>query len=347
MNSKNKKILIIAIIVTIPVFLMLYANYRSNFVRQLQGPIEGTDSVLTVGNKLAVISKNNHIYIWQWDDLKKWPIVAKVQAEVIVPVNNDKIIYNPSSSPEKLVLTDLKADEQLQNLSLPYGSQCKSIKTSFNGKSGIVSIVSKETAIKGLVKLAAFDCDLKILSVVFQKDPKEEDFTLYDCSVTDDANLISGVGKKGTGWIFVKDVKNDKILWEKTFDEYNQFTIVKFSPDGKTLYVAEKVRFIIVFDAITGNVLRTYEQPEYPTPAHQKQNISSIAVSPDGKIFAADTEPARTIWFWDIATGKKINTITASDLTVSDIAFSPDSKYFATGCLVKPEIKIWKVPQSK
>ena len=87
--------------------------------------------------------------------------------------------------------------------------------------------------------------------------------------------------------------------------------------------------------------------PLYNTPAHQKQNICCIAISPDGKILAADTEPARTVWFWDIASGREIGKIYASDLTVADIAFSPDSKYLATGCMVSPEIKIWKVPQLK
>jgi len=53
------------------------------------------------------------------------------------------------------------------------------------------------------------------------------------------------------------------------------------------------------------------------------------------------------VWFWDISSGKKIGQISASALTVSDITFSPDSKYLATGCLVSPEIKIWKVPRPK
>jgi WD40 repeat protein len=113
------------------------------------------------------------------------------------------------------------------------------------------------------------------------------------------------------------------------------------------LFVSEKVRFIISFDSATGQTIRVFEMPLYNTPAHQKQNICCIAISPDGKILAADTEPARTVWFWDIASGREIGKIYASDLTVADIAFSPDSKYLATGCMVSPEIKIWKVPQPK
>jgi WD40 repeat protein len=339
MSKKNRNILIVLVIVFVLLVLMFFSNSKSNLIRQLNGPIEGTDSVFAIGNNLSIISKNNHIYTWQWDNLKKWPMVAKLHAEFITPVSNGKIVYTANS---KLILTNLKAEKELASLSLPYGSECKKITVSSDGKFGLVSLAEKDK-----LKLASFNSDFKELPVVFEKNTNEEKFTLFDYAIDNEGNLIAGAGKKDKAWIFVEDVKNDKILWEKTFDEYGQFTIVKFSPDGKTIYAAEKVRFILVFDSSSGELLRTYEMPIYDTPAHQKQNISAIAISPDGKIFVADTEPARMVWFWDTATGKKIDTIYAHDFTVADIAFSPDSKYLASGCLVKPEIKIWKVPQLK
>lgn len=326
---------------------MIFSSSKSYLVRQLQGPIEGTNSVLTFDSKLSVISNNNHLYIWQWDDLKKWPVVCNPQTSLITPINHDKIVYNPSANSGKLILTDLKTEKELANLSLPYGDECKKIKASYNGRFGVVSMISKDGDDKGWFKLAVFDSDFKNLSILFQKDTNTEDFLLYDFAITDDSALLACVGRKGKAWVFVKDIKNDKILWGKTFDEYSQFSIVEFSPDGKTLYIAERVRYTIAFDSATGNIIRVYEIPKYNTPANQKQNISSIAISPDGRILAVDTEPAGVVWFWDISTGQKIGQISASALTVSDIAFSPDSKYLATGCLVKPEIKIWKVPQLK
>lgn len=339
--DKNKKIIITILVMFSIVLIGFYFHFSNKLIRQLHGPLEGVDSIMTFDNNLYVISKDNHIFTWQWDNLKRWPIVAKPQASCISAVAADKIIYNPSNS-DKLILTDLKAEQEIANLSLPIGSECKKIKISPNGKFGISLLNEKDQS-----GLAFFDNEFKDLKVAFQKNIKEEKINIEDIAISNDANLIVGAGKKDKAWIFIKDIKNDKILWEKTFDEYSQFSIVDFSPDGKTIYVAEKIRFILAIDSITGNILRTYEMPVYQTPAHQKQNISSVAISPDGKILAVDTEPARTIWFWEISTGKKIDTLYANDFTVSDIAFSPDSKYLATGCLVRPEIKIWKVPQSK
>jgi len=339
MRNKNRNILFAVIVLIFFLIIIFISNSKKLLVRQLQGPIEGTDSIFTIGNKLCVVSKNNQVFTWQWDNFKKWPIVAKPKAEYIVPINNDRLVYTADS---KLVMTDLKAEKELASLTLPYGTEPKKLAVSSNSQFGIVASSQKDK-----IKIALFNSEFTDLPVIFEKDANEEKFTLFDYAVNNDGTLVAAAGKKDKAWIFVKDVKNDKILWEKTFDQYSQFTIVKFAPDGKSIYAAEKVRFIVYFNADNGDILRTYEMPEYPTPAHQKQNISSIVISPDNKILAADTEPARTVWFWDAATGKKIDTIYASDLTVSDIAFSQDSKYFATGCLVRPEIKIWKVPQQK
>lgn len=346
-NRKNKNIIIIAAVVILLIFLMFYANSKSNFVRQLNGPTEGTDSVLTVGDKLFAVSKENHIFTWQWNDLSVWPAAAKPQASIITPIIGDKIIYNPSVSLGKLIITNLKADKEISNLSLPYDAECKTIKTSQNGKFGIVSVNFNQGIQKGLLKLGVFDADSKELSFVFQKDTNAENFTLYDFSITNEGNLLAGAGEKDHAWVLAVDVNSQSIVWEKTFDKYARFTCAEFSPDGKLLFVAEKIRHILVLDTAAGELVKEFVMDEYQTPSNQKQNISSIDISPDGKTLAADTEPAGKVWFWDIASGGETGRISASELTVSDITFSPDSKYLATGCLVSPEIKIWKVPQPK
>lgn len=77
MNGKNRSIVIAVVVMIVLVLIMVYSSHKSLFVRQLQGPTEGTDSIFTAGDKLAAVSKNNHIYTWQWNDLSVWPVVAK------------------------------------------------------------------------------------------------------------------------------------------------------------------------------------------------------------------------------------------------------------------------------
>jgi len=346
MSKKHRNVVIAVIILAGLLSIMVYSNSKSVLVRQLQGPIEGTDSVMTVDNRLSVVSKNNHIYTWQWNDLSIWPVVARLQAQAVMPIASEKIVYIPSADYSGLIMTELKGQKEIARLQQSYGVECKKIKTSQNDKFGVVSMFFKEGMQKGWFKIGRFDSDFKDISFVFQKNTDTENFMVYDFDITNDGNFLAGAGEKNHAWIFITDVNNGNVLWDRTFDEYGRFTLVDFSPDGKTLFVAEKVRYIIALDSATGRTIKVFEMPLYNTPAHQKQNICCIAVSPDGQTLAADTEPASTVWFWDIKTGKKIASYHVSNLTVSSIAFSPDSKYLATGCMVSPEIKIWKVPQS-
>lgn len=122
MSKKHRNVVIAVVIVTVLILIMVFANFKSVLVRQLQGPMEGTDTILTVDGGLYAVSKENHVFTWQWSDLSIWPIVAKPQATVIMPFANDKIIYNPSNNPAKLILTNLKTDAEIGSLSLPYGA---------------------------------------------------------------------------------------------------------------------------------------------------------------------------------------------------------------------------------
>jgi WD40 repeat protein len=347
MDTKQRNTIVAIITIVLILTVMFFAQRQSHLVRQLQGPIEGTDSVVTVDNRLSVVSKNNHVYTWQWNDLSIWPVVARLQAQAVMPIASEKIVYIPSADFSGLIMTDLKGQKEIARLQQSYGVECKKIKTSQNDKFGVVSMFFKEGMQKGWFKLAVFDSELKGLSFVFQKDTDAEDFLLCDFTITNDGNLLAGAGEKGQAWIFVTDVNNGNVLWDRTFDEYGRFTSVEFSPDDKTLFAAEKTRHILVFDTATGQLLNKFAMDEYQTVAHLKQNISCIAISPDGNILAADTEPAGAIWLWDITSGRQIGTLpVGSGLIVSGIAFSPDSQYLATSCMVSPEIRVWKVPKT-
>jgi WD40 repeat protein len=228
---------------------------------------------------------------------------------------------------------------------LPYGAECKTIKTSSNGKFGAVSVSFKEGMQKGWFKLAVFDPNLKALSFVFQKDTDAKDFILYDFSITNDGNFLAGAGKKNHAWVFVVDVKNEKIVWEKTFDKYDEFPNVIFSIDGKTIYASNSDRFVCVFETATGNLIRSLEMKKYPTSSTQLQTISCVAVSPDGRIYAAASQPSAQVYLWDTKTGKELCVINAKREIPSGLAFSPDSSLLAVSDLVRSSINVFQIPE--
>jgi len=139
-------------------------------------------------------------------------------------------------------------------------------------------------------------------------------------------------------------------------------TSIAFSPDGKKLASAGgdftfKVGDVLtstikLWDLETGTELRTIAGT---------YNITSVAFSPDGKIFASGStaftaftgkpgpSPVSTIRFWDVSTGTELHTFIGSSF-----AFSPDGKVLASedvsggGFGSKPDpptasIKLWNV----
>jgi len=340
----KRKILIVSIIIAVIIAVMIAANRKNSFVRQMQGPIEGTDRIVTVDNRLSVISKENYIYTWQWNDLSIWPVVAKPASNAVTTIADDRVIY-AASGMGKLIIADFKADKELSSLSLPYGAECKKIKISSNGKFGIVSVIFNEGTQKDWLKLAVFDSDLKDLSFVFQKDTKSEKFSLYDFAVSNEGDLIAGAGQKEKSWVFVSNIKSGNILWEKTIEDSSKFANIIFSVDGKTVYAANSDRFVYVFDVSTGSLIRTLEMKKYPTSSTQLQTISCVTVSPDGRIFAAASQPSAQVYLWDTRTGKELYVIQAAREIPSGLAFSPDSSLLAVSDLVRSSINIFRIPK--
>src|SRR6266702_2391580 len=106
---------------------------------------------------------------------------------------------------------------------------------------------------------------------------------------------------------------------------------IAWSPDGKILASPSVDQTIRLWDAQTGQHLRTLEG--------HSNSVISVAWSPDGKTLASGADD-KTIRFWDAQTGRTLRTLKGHSNRVNGIAWSPDGKTLASGADDKT-IRLW------
>jgi WD40 repeat protein/pSer/pThr/pTyr-binding forkhead associated (FHA) protein len=103
-----------------------------------------------------------------------------------------------------------------------------------------------------------------------------------------------------------------------------QVFAVAFSRDGKTLTSASNDGALIQWDVATGRRLG-----EPLKPPKDGTEATSMTLSPDGKILAAATDKAVTLWGLD--GGRTSRSLRGHNASVVSIAFSPDGTTLASG----------------
>ena len=158
----------------------------------------------------------------------------------------------------------------------------------------------------------------------------------------DGTKLASGSGFHFPGILKFWDVETGQNI--DTFQvERGSTDSISFSSDGKILAWADRL-----WDVDTG------QQLDIPLD----NRLFEIVFSPDGKMLAGtgistvERTRAGVIKFYEVETGRLINTLTATQPTtkwsesskrVSSIAFSPDGRLLASGSADDGTIKLWDV----
>jgi WD40 repeat protein len=108
---------------------------------------------------------------------------------------------------------------------------------------------------------------------------------------------------------------------------------VAFSPDGKTLAIAQGAQRVIrLWDVAARRERTSLAQPS---------DVVGVAFSPDGKLLAAAGLDA-TVRFWDVTDRREVCTLRGHEASVFRVAFSPDGKTLASGG-ADNTVRLWDV----
>jgi TRAP-type C4-dicarboxylate transport system substrate-binding protein len=103
-----------------------------------------------------------------------------------------------------------------------------------------------------------------------------------------------------------------------------------FSPDGKYVLTASVDQTSRLWDAATGQEVKTFTVPS---------GIESIAFSPDTKYIAFGTSDFK-VQIWDITTAQIVRTLSGHQGFVQGVAFSPDGHFLLSGSADKTA-RLW------
>ena len=145
----------------------------------------------------------------------------------------------------------------------------------------------------------------------------------------------------------IKEITNDEIdkielLWADSSIHSNYVWSISWSPDGKQIATASFDKTIRIWDASTGDVIRSLIGHTRP--------VRGIAYSPDGSKIATCSED-RTVKIWESSTGLCLLNISAHDSGVFCVIWSPNGTWVASAGghdshsteLGDKKIKIWDV----
>src|SRR5262245_61404203 len=101
----------------------------------------------------------------------------------------------------------------------------------------------------------------------------------------------------------------------------NGFNSVAFSPDGRIIAAGSDDCTIKLWDAQTGQLLRSLEG--------HTNSVLSVAFSPDGQVLASGSYD-NSVKLWAVASGQLLRSLEGHTNSVQSVAFSPDGQVLAS-----------------
>jgi len=350
--SYNKKTSALFFLLMCGIILtMVIIHHRSSqSVLTLESTSGGVEKLYTVGNSLVAISPKKHIRVWNWKKLNEGSRDSYVKADQMIYLSEDKLIWTHENNSERIVVTDIQQNKQYNSFPLAYDQICKLLGLSDNGRYAAAVIVNKtdnHDSPLDYIRLDRITTDLTALSVVATME--DNGFIVpQNVAISSDGKFIAIVGKKNDkGWLTVASTEMKDIIWSIVLEDCSDLREIVFSPDNKLIYTAGSGLNVYEFEISTTKRIQKRQIRGNRITQRERQHISALSISKDGRFLAAAAEPHSNIYIWRTGRNGVYKKINPGFIVLSGLAFSPDgSKLAVSGIISNKKIKIYKITHS-
>jgi WD40 repeat protein len=328
-KQKSSPIIVFVIALAIITIAIIVSNRRSPVVAKLILPLNnGIANLSTCGNCLFAVTNDDKIYVWDWTNLSKKPREGIVESDQAALVTPDTVVSVKHTNPDSVVISGLDANETRRKIYLPSDSDTAFLSVN-QDRSKIVLLLVRNNNRDETLNIDLLDVLTDSLRVQPIFTIKSESGNIGHLAVSNDGNRVVVVGeRKDQGWMFVADLKEKRLVWQKEMPDFKKIFRAAFSADGKIIYARGTDSTLLVLSADSGEEIRRLLPVKENKSTYRIMPVQAVEVSHDGSFVAAAV--ASTIYICDTKTVKIFGSLGSGQKILSSIAISPDSKLLAT-----------------
>jgi WD40 repeat protein len=325
-KNKSSAVFIIGVFAAVMI-LMLTAKMRSRNIQVINIPLNnGIAVLLTYNNLLAAVSSDNKMYVWDWADLSKKYREYTVESSEAILASLNTIVSVKRTNSDSLVVSGFDANSENKKIPLSLASNTASLCANQDASKIILLLErgSGEHVTYELLEVEFNTKQVRLITTIAAEQGRVDHF-----AVSGDGRYVVAAGeKKDHGWLFVVDIKEKKMLWQKEYQDLRKLYKGVFSKDGDIIYLRGSDSMLTLVKTSSGEITDRVLLTDENKSTYRAQPAQTVAISGDGELVAATV--LTNIYIWDTRTQKKYNIGGSGHKVFSSMVFSPDGKFIAT-----------------
>lgn len=308
----------------------------------------GVSVLETAADTLVCVFKGGQVASWDWDNLPQQQGDFNIRTDRVVVLDAGRFAAVSTLGKKLLSVYSLPAGEKTKDISVGWEDQEVWPRISFDkSRIALIRVNPADATGKVLYEFLNVDLEKELTGIPVSLGIQSKTDAFVDYAV-DGSDTLYAVGSTDkTGRIAAVNLENGTALWDKTYEQMDEFCSVMVSPDNQFLLAGNRNGILFKLDAKTGEILKKIillEEGE-TRPITNDYSVLNLAFSPDGQYYAATINPKAYLLKTNSDT--IFHTSIPANKLVSKIAFSPDNQFFATSDIRQSyPIKIWEIPQA-